>query len=634
MAKTKDLLNQKIPLYNLFWPPTVHPLRRELDMIQNGGQWKKKSDGTLAGNGLLFHFKEAIRIIWPEVKQHRWFDFLLERWLKHKYVGVMGPKNSGKSFCATIFHLLDYYVFPTSTTIVVCSTTKEALEDRIWGEIKKYHRLAKKRVPWLPGNLIEGRMRLITDDREESEDGRDFRNGFVGVPCKKGNQYVGLADFVGRKNKRMRLLGDEIQFLPKAFLDATANLDGSGGVSEFKLTGMGNPSEITNSLGLLCEPAAHLGGWDSGIDQTPVTKSWETRFNNGVAVQLPGSDSPNMDAKPGEPVPCPFLITRQQLDDDAARWGTDDWHYLMFDEGRMPRGQGSRRVITRQLCQRGRAMDEPVWKDTTQTSILSLDAAFRAVGGDRCVLTRSKFGVEATEGLVGPDNQLNLVSQDPVKGKGRVIFAMIEQKVIPISAAEAKGAALTIAEAEEQIIKFVMAEAEAHHIPPDNFYYDAGMKASLVATCTRLWDHPGNPVDFDGRPTDRPVSRELHDIMCKDYYFNFVTEMWYSVRMVIDAGQFRGLTESVMLEGCKREFEKVAGNKIQVEPKKEMKLKTGESPDCFDSLVIGVEGARQKGFVIAKFENAKAQAVDHAWKKQLRERAEKLWKSGTLNHAA
>ncbi len=619
------------PMYGLYWAEEQMPLGREFYMIRQGGQWKKK-DGTLAGFGLLHHFREAIKLIWPvEFIWNRWADFFLEHWLAHKYVGVMGPKNSSKSCSAAVFHLVDYYCFSGCTTTIVCSTTKEDMEDRVWGEIKKFHRHAQARYDWLPGHLIEGRMRLITDDRDEAWEGRDFRNGFVGLPCKKGSAYVGLSSFVGRKNKRIRMLGDELQFLPGSFLDATANLDGSGGRSEFKLTGMGNPSEITNSLGLLCEPSMQIGGWDSGIDQTPKTKAWPTRINSdGICIQLPGSDSPNMDVPPDQEPPFPFIITRKQLESDAARWGVDDWHYTMFDEGRMPRGQGSCRVITRPLCHRGHAMDEPLWKDTNRTRIASLDSAFRAVGGDRCVFTRAEFGLESSTPIINEDGSANLVSQDPVEQKGRIIFALIEQKTIPISAAETKGAALTISEAEDQIVNFVMKECKEHGIPPENFFYDCGMKASLVAAFERIWA-VGNPVDFDGKPTERPVSRAIPE-PCSKHYFNFVTEMWYSVRMVIDAGQFRGLTESVMLEGCKREFEKVAGNKLQVEPKGEMKKKTGESPDQFDSLVIALEGARQKGFQIAKFEKTEETTKSDKWKREAQEKSVKLWRSGQLTY--
>lgn len=634
MAKPKPE-PRTVEKYGLYWPASTHPVNAELQVIAHGGRWTKKTGG-IAGLGNFYHFKEAVRLIWGDaVVQHRWFLFFLEQWLAHKYVGVLGSKNSGKSFSASIFHLVDYYAFSRETTIIVCSTTKEALEDRIWGEIKKYHRLAQENVPWLPGHLIEGRMRLITDDRDDVEQGRDFRNGFVGVPVMKGQAAVGLSAFVGRKNKRVRLLGDEIQYLPPAFLDSTANLDSAGGRVDFKLTGMGNPSEITKSLGLLCEPAAHLGGWEGGIDQKPITKCWPTRYAGGVAVQLPGRDCPNMDSPLGEPPPYPFLITRQDIDEGSQKYGIDDWKFRMFFDGIFPRGEGSRRVITRQLCARGGAMLPPVWRDHRRTQILSLDSAFRAVGGDRCILTRAEFGYEVAVGATPGELLVSnlLTTQDAPPIGGRVIFALIEQKVVPISAAEAKGAALEIAEAEDQIVKFTMAEAKQYGIPPENFFFDAGMKASLVAAYARLWSPKVTPVDFDGKPTERKVSREI-DVSCRDYYFNFVTEMWYQVRMCIDAGQFRGMTESVMMEGCKREFEKVMGNKIQVEPKKEMKLKTGESPDQFDSLVIAFEGARRLGFTIAKFEPVDGEEPDEKWKQDLTDRSKKLWQSGALNHAA
>ena len=631
MAKRRDDLNKRVELYGLLWQPHVHPVRRELDMIVNGGQWQKKNGSGLAGNGLFWHFKEFIRLVWPDFVQHRWFDKFLEAWLPNRYIGVIGAKNSSKSESAAVIHLVDYYAFPLETTVIVCSTTKEAMEDRIWGAVKKRHRAGKAAVEWLPGFLIEGRMRLVTDDRNEAEDGRDFRNGWVGLPVLRGSSASGLAAFVGRKNKRMRVLGDEIQFLPPAFLDSTANLD-SGGAADFKITGMGNPSDIMSPLGMLCEPSMEIGGWESAIDQTPMTKTWPTKYHKGIAIQFPGDDSPNVDVPAGDPVPYPFLITRQAMEEDAKKWGTDDWHFLMFNRGMFPRGQGSRRVITRQLCERGRAKDEPIWRDSNRTRIASLDAAFRAVGGDRCVFTRAEFGMEAAAPLVSPQGELNLTSQESVKPGGRILFALIEQKIIPISAAETKGAALSIEEAEDQIVKFVMRECREHNIPPEHFGFDAGMRSSLVAAFARLWSPNVVPIDFGGKPTERKVSREI-DVSCRDYYFNFVTELWYSWRMVVDSGQFRGMTEALMLEGCKREFEKVAGNKIQVEPKDEMKKKTGESPDLADSAVTAIEMARRLGFQIAKFEATAQSEKDVKWKMEAMQKAKKLWRSGQLTYA-
>jgi hypothetical protein len=535
--------------------------------------------------------------------------------------------NSGKTNNFAIFCLMKYYCHETNSTTLVCSTTKERLEDRIWGEMKKFHKLAKNQYGWIPGNLIEGRQRIVTDDRMMSVEGRDFRNGIIGVPCKKGGEYVGLGDFVGIKNEWMTLVGDELHLLPKAFMDATANLTKNRNVI---VVGMGNPKETTDALGVLCEPAVTLGGWDGGIDQEPLTKVWETRWTNGVCIQLPGSDSPNMDVPPGQPVPFPFLITRQNMEDDAKIWGKDDWHYTMMDEGRMPRGQGSRRVITRALCIKGGAFLEPKWHGTALTKVGFLDAAYRSVGGDRCVYGELAFGEEADLAQVGEITP-NLLVQDGTRTRNKIIIALLTITVIPIRAEQAGTG--VIKEAEDQIVEFCKAHCEASRIPPENFFYDSGMRTSLVQRFAKLWTPTVVSIDCGGKATERRVSAEI-DMPCDEYYSKLITEFWYSVRLAIESGQFRGMTEEVCTEGCQREFMLVSGNRIEVEPKKDMKEKTGRSPDLFDGLAIGVEGARRLGFVIMRLGNPQdRRRLADRWK-EVRQKANNLWRTHELNHSA
>jgi hypothetical protein len=615
----KENAYRYVEKYGLYWPDDAHPVNIELYMIRHGGQWVKK-DGKTAGKGLLFHYAEAIKLIWPHIVQHRWFTFFLEHWLAYKFIGVMGPRNSGKSMCAAVFHLTDYYAFPDCTTTMVCSTTKERLEDRVWGDIKKYHTQAKNNCRWLPGVLIESKQRLITDIRTDPEDARDFRNGFIGIPCKKGNSVVAIGDFQGIKNKRIRLLGDELAALPKTFIDATATLDIQ---ADIKVTGMGNPAQTTDPLGILCEPHVTLGGWEGGIDQTPKTKSWKTRFEGGICIQFPGSDSPNMDVPEGDPVPYPFLIGRQQMQEDLGIWGKDDWHYTMFNEGRMPRGQGSRRVITRQLCLKHRAMEDPLWKNSNRTRITALDAAYRAVGGDRCVFMELDFGEEA-EVDAGIPAASAIISQALPDSRADMIMALIDVMIIPIVASDFESP-------EDQIAMFVKQEHERRGIPPENHFFDAGMRTSLVSAYSRLWSPAVNPIDFGGKPTERQVSTDI-EVACSDYYSKFVTELWWSVRLVIESEQFRGLTEDVMSEGCQREWKMVAGNKIEVETKEEMKLKTGRSPDLFDTLVTAVEGARRMGFKIKRIISKEAAVENSQWKQEAREKSRAWVKSGQLSY--
>jgi hypothetical protein len=73
-----------------------------------------------------------------------------------------------------------------------------------------------------------------------------------------------------------------------------------------------------------------------------------------------------------------------------------------------------------------------------------------------------------------------------------------------------------------------------------------------------------------------------------------------------------------------------------VEPKEKMKLKTGRSPDLFDGLAVGVEGARRRGFAIAALANPrqKRNGREKDWRDELTQRAAALSKAPVLNHSA
>jgi hypothetical protein len=581
----------KVRLYGTNWEPLMSPVVIEATMIRQGGQWKNKETGLLVGNGLFFHFKRFITLVWPEHVWHRWNELELESYLNYRIIGEMGPASAGKTRSAAIHVLTDYYAWDDCTTVLVSSTEREMLEMRVWGEIKKLHSMAKQRFPGLiPGNLIESRQRIITDSRFEDADGRDFRNGICGVPCKRGGSYVGLGSFAGIKNKRLRMVADECHLMNRVFVDAIANLNKN---PDFKCVALGNPKDTTDALGVICEPAAHLGGWDGAIDQGPKTKTWPTRFDRGICVQLVGSDSPNLDGKLGIP-----LIDQTAIDADIAFYGRESLQYTMMDEGRMPRGQGLRRVITRQMCLKFGAMEEAVWKNDKRTKVGFLDAAYGSVGGDRCVFGELQFGSDPN------DKQL---------------LVLIETMLVPVS--------VEVNELpEDQIAKFVKEQCENRGIPPQQFGFDSTGRGTLVGAFGRLWSPYVVPIEFGGKPSERPVTWLPTDnkITCRDYYSKFVSELWYSVALTIQSGQFRGMTEEVMNEGSMREWGIVGANKIEVEPKDKMKLKTGRSPDLFDALVAGVEMARRLGFIITMIRAKGAVQVDDGWKNQYRDRMRKL----------
>ena len=159
------------------------------------------------------------------------------------------------------------------------------------------------------------------------------------------------------------------------------------------------------------------------------------------------------------------------------------------------------------------------------------------------------------------------------------------------------------------------------------------MRTTLVSAFARLWSPNVCPIDFGGKATDRKVSEAI-DVKCVDYYSKFVTELWFSVRYIVESGQFRGMTDDLCYEFSAREWTMVGANQIEVEPKKKMKEKTGRSPDLADAVACGVEGARQRGFIIRKLANVEAIRVDDRWKRDLRTKAEAMHRRPELNPAA
>jgi hypothetical protein len=185
---------------------------------------------------------------------------------------------------------------------------------------------------------------------------------------------------------------------------------------------------------------------------------------------------------------------------------------------------------------------------------------------------------------------------------------------------------------EDQIASFVKSQCITRNIPPQNFFFDAGMRTSLVSRFGIIWSPLTNPIDCGGRPSERMVSAKIQT-PCREYYSKFITELWYGVRLIVEAGQFRGMKESVMQEFCQREWTTVGNNKIEVESKSDMKDKLGKSPDLADAVAIGCEGARRLGFITDTPLNKEFKQEDSRWKSKLKERAKTMWQSGQLSYS-
>ena len=360
----------------------------EMEAIRRKGAWVD-SKGVKQGLGLVCHYRKACELIWPHIDWHRWMELCNKEIRREgaKVTVLMGPGSCGKTAVAGWEYLLEYYCSPNDTLILVSSTDLRGLELRVLGEIKMLHELAVSRFNWLPGNLIDSKHCITTDDLEEDElderiKARDLRKGIMGIPTVQGGKNVGLGKWQGIKQRHVRLIADDCTAMSSTFLSAFANLNNN---VDFQAIICFNPDDILDPGGISAEP---VDGWSSHLEPTK-TMVWDTKFFNGRCINLVGLDSPNFDFPQDKEPRYPYLVSQKKINETLSAFPKDSFEYFSQCVGVMKISQMSRRVITRDLCRQFHALDAAVWDGSDRNSVAALDAAYN---GDRCVGGHADFG--------------------------------------------------------------------------------------------------------------------------------------------------------------------------------------------------------------------------------------------------
>lgn len=575
--------------YGLPWRDDSHPLQIEMEFCKKGGYLTV--NGRQYGEGLFYHMKAMQSLIWPEDDHHRWSDVILHGILDNRITILMGARDSAKTYTTSKWVLCDYFLFPEETLILMTSTNIRGLELRVWGAIKRLHERARKRFPWLAGNVADSKHGLFTDNIKSGDEIRDMCKGILCIPC-LGSQgeYMGdsLRDFCGIKQKRRRLVGDELQFIPADYLKVLDSMD----KNDFHFVGAGNPiADNGHALDRVSEPVA---GWDS-LGAVTKTSSWKNKYN-GVTINLVGIDSPNFDQETINRFS--YLVDQGDVDRVSKRPGGKDsiewWSQIM---GVRKAGAVSNRVLTVAEIEGYGGFKDCIWVGGGTTKVYAIDAGF---GGDPCVRTWVEFGEE-----VG----------------GSQVIDFGDQKIIPIHISSN----LT---AEKQIARYAKADCDTLGIPAAHVYFDAGMYATLAVEMAREMSPEVNAVNFGGTATERPVSTDTMILDARtgqkrlktwyEHVSKFVTELWFVVRLLAQCRQMRRFPRQAAEEFGRRQWKYVHGDRYELESKDDYKLRyDGESPNFADSVVIAVEGARRLGFMIEslpEYQNANPKDDDYLQK--------------------
>lgn len=585
--------------YDCQWTKEVSRLDAAMFCIRQGGRWKDAS-GKMMGADLFTLYRDVQSILWPEDDHHEWSDLVLRTILESRITAICGPKDSSKTRSVAKFLLIDYLAFPEITMVIVSSTQMRSLELRIWGDIKTLYNRAKEVWLDIPGNVVDSLHGIFTDALGEGiVEARDLRRGIICVPVKDAEgKWQGMDRWVGLKQKRRRIVGDECQWYANAFLSTLSNLD----KGDFKGIFIGNPLGEGDPLDKLSEPE---DGWGSEGEITKTT-TWKNRWD-GITVQLYGPDSPAV-RHPGK---YPYLTNQEDIDRIIKRYGKESAEHWMQGLGIRPQGMSTRRVVTREMAAHFGAQEEVVWRGTQLVSVLGLDAAY---GGDACIAIPAKFGMDINGTQV-------LASEEPILIPIRLYPRSVpeEERLLP----------------EDQIATRVREECERRGIPPANVFFDSTGRGSLGTSFARLWSADVNPVESGGNPSERPVCSDMYIIDDKtgqrrlvranEYYSKRVTEFWFSVRYAIEGRQIRQLPVSVLDELASREWTIVRGNKRELETKDETKERLGRSPDRADAYCITLEGARRLGFNINGLESGEnSPRLDFRWKRSFEDRVNRL----------
>jgi hypothetical protein len=594
-----------VETYGVPFRKDVEQLEIEMQMIRWGGTHTLQN-GQKCGLGLMEHFKRMFTLCWPGDCHHRWADLMLEHIMKRRIIVIAGCRDSSKTRTVSKWILCDYWCHPQNTLALMTSTNLRGLELRVYGDIKSLHESARERYPWLAGTVVDAKHGVFTDDISGDDAVRDMRKGILGIPV-LGSQgeFMGdaLRSFCGIKQERRRLIGDEVQHVPIQYLNVLDSLD----KGEFKAVLLGNMiADNGKALDKVSEPKC---GWDT---QGEITKTsvWENKYN-GVTVNLVGLDSPNFDKE--TPNKYPFMIDQSDVDRVSKRPGGKDsiewWSQIV---GIRKAGAVSNRVLTVAEIEQCGGFGPNIWLGSDTIRVYGIDAGF---GGDPCVRTWAEFGRNVDDQEV-------------------IVFG--DQKVIPILMSSAQTA-------EEQIANYAKLDCANLGIPASHVYFDAGMYATLAVQMARIMSPEVNAVNFGGTATQRPVDNETYVFdertrerrlkTCYEHYSRFVTELWFSVRLLTQCRQARKFPREAAEEFGRREWKYVSGDRFELETKDDYKLRfTGESPNHADSLVIVVEGARRLGFEIRNLRESAEPKDEEDWLEREHQKYRRYVKKSELSY--
>lgn len=536
-----------ISMYRREWPYKCQ-LEVELACFLHG---LSVDDGGL---GKVEHFWNVVKILWPEGSmrgfiRNPWSEKMIEEACRWQYLSVSGPASASKTETFALWSIVNFLAAPLETMVLVTSTSLKDSRKRIWGAVMDLWQHASTTL-W--GKLVDSAGVIRCD----MGDGKvNHRAGLALIAGDARREKESIGKLIGIKNKRVFLIGDELPELSPALVEAGAsNLSRN---DYFQFIGIGNPKSMFDPHGALSKPKR---GWKS---ISPKDTEWETEL--GYAIRFDSELSPNVLENE---IIYSFLPTHKSIETAKRLNGENSLAYW-----RMCRAfwcpEGSAEGVYSEVDLASADADTKVvrWAGTPEP-YGGLDPGFTS-GGDA---TQAKFGLlgQTTDGY-----QVLLYTDD-------VLLHEDKDSKMPRN---------------QQIARAYMKECIKRGVTPDHAGYDqTGAGSAFGDILSEIWSPEVCGVYFGGGPSDSEVGVER--IPAADKYADRVSELWDVGGDFLRGGQLRGINSELANEMTSRRRSTVKrGDKvlIKVESKKEVRKRTGKSPDLADAAFILLDVCRSRG---------------------------------------
>ena len=540
-----------------------------------GGAAKKYTDFQMSKVGFLlnpdrkgryYHLRRLIGLVWNDsnIAWNPWLEDQLKSLTddKHlhkignttvRFVAWTGPGASGKTFASGLYAMSWFMASPENSCVTLTSTSKSAMGGRVWAVIKDLFADG-----YDPDTGYPFDWHIVNSRKILQWPAGDEKHNIACFAVEEGELMKSVDKIKGRHTERMLLIVDEANGTPEAIFNVIPNM--LKGCKELVVLVFDNAGDMYGNHGRCCEPKA---GWESvSVD----SESWETKgvqdwgLPPGLCKHYDGQKSPNVLA--GKTI-YPHIYSWENWQ-TALKHPTDSIHFWSQDRGYWAPSGTSTTVFSAPLISRcDGAGFNPIHNNREVYAFL--DPGF---GGDRCCAQFAEVGVTEA-GLF-------------VIQIGTPIY--IEPRIN------------NEAERDYQIANQFAEECRHRGVNPDNAGTDAtAIGRGVYAILAANWSMSVKRVEWGGRASDKPSSR-IDGRPAHEIYGDRVTELWFSVRDFMEAGQLKGLYPEAIKQACSRQYT-ISGRRYFLNTKRECKAALGYSPDEMDAIAGLVEVVRMNGFI-------------------------------------